>query len=136
LWPTIQKQLDAARVEYQAYETKSPGDATIQTRAALNSGVEIIVVVGGDGTLSEAAEGFSNSTMTSMFCRPRSIHLQHSAFFLPVRGTTSLAGSTVVARLSQSGWRQSSLFFVAKGARVASTFFTVAAMVLKSRSFV
>jgi YegS/Rv2252/BmrU family lipid kinase len=58
LWPTLQKQLDAARVEYQAYETKSPGDATIQTRAALNSGVEIIVVVGGDGTLSEAAEGF------------------------------------------------------------------------------
>src|SRR5215217_8784509 len=58
LWPTIQKQLDAARVEYQAYETKAPGDATIQTRAALRSGVESVVVVGGDGTLSEAAEGF------------------------------------------------------------------------------
>ena len=29
LWPTIQKQLDAAGVEYQAYETKAPGDATI-----------------------------------------------------------------------------------------------------------
>ncbi|HSE16532.1 MAG TPA: YegS/Rv2252/BmrU family lipid kinase [Pyrinomonadaceae bacterium] len=58
LWPTIQKQLDAARVEYQAYETKSPGDATIKTRAALRSGVESVVVVGGDGTLSETAEGF------------------------------------------------------------------------------
>jgi YegS/Rv2252/BmrU family lipid kinase len=58
LWPTIQKQLDAARVEYQAYETKGPADATIQTRAALRSGVESVVVVGGDGTLSEAAEGF------------------------------------------------------------------------------
>jgi YegS/Rv2252/BmrU family lipid kinase len=58
LWPTIQKQLDAARVEYQAYETKAPGDATIKTRAALRSGVESVVVVGGDGTLSETAEGF------------------------------------------------------------------------------
>lgn len=58
MWPTIQKQLDAARVEYQAYETKRPGDATRQTRAALRSGVESVVVVGGDGTLSETAEGF------------------------------------------------------------------------------
>ena len=58
LWPTIQKQLDAARVEYQAYETKAPGDATRQTREALRSGVESVVVIGGDGTLSETAEGF------------------------------------------------------------------------------
>src|SRR5215211_40248 len=58
VWPTIKQQLDAARVEYQAYETKSPGDATIQTRAALRSGTDAVVVVGGDGTLSEAAEGF------------------------------------------------------------------------------
>jgi diacylglycerol kinase (ATP) len=58
LWPTIKKQLDAARVEYQAYETKAPGDATVQTRAALRSGVESVVVVGGDGTLGETAEGF------------------------------------------------------------------------------
>ena len=58
LWPTIQKQLDAARVEYQAYETKAPGDATIKTREALRSGVESVVVVGGDGTLGETALGF------------------------------------------------------------------------------
>jgi diacylglycerol kinase (ATP) len=58
LWPTIQQKLDAAGVEYQTSETKSPGDATLLTRAALKSGVETIVVVGGDGTLSEAAEGF------------------------------------------------------------------------------
>jgi diacylglycerol kinase (ATP) len=57
-WPMIQKQLDAHRVEYQAYETKSAGDATVQTRTALRSGVNAVFVVGGDGTLSEAAEGF------------------------------------------------------------------------------
>ena len=58
MWPTIQKQLNAAGLKYEAYETKAPGDATIRTREALRSGVETIVVVGGDGTLSEAAEGF------------------------------------------------------------------------------
>ena len=54
VWPIIQKQL----VGYEAYETTSPGDATNKVRAALESGVESVVVVGGDGTLSEAAEGF------------------------------------------------------------------------------
>src|ERR1051325_5768352 len=57
-WPTIKSQLDAAGIEYQAYETKAPGDATIKTRAALQSGVESVVCVGGDGTLSEVVEGF------------------------------------------------------------------------------
>ena len=58
LWPIIKEKLDAARVEYQAYETKAPGDATIKTRQALRSGIESVVVVGGDGTLGETAEGF------------------------------------------------------------------------------
>lgn len=58
VWPTIKKQLDTAGIEYQAYETKAAGDATTQTRAALKSGIQSIVVVGGDGTLSEVAEGF------------------------------------------------------------------------------
>src|SRR6185369_5845347 len=58
LWPSIKQKLDATGVEYQAYETKAPGDATAQTRASLKSGTQSIIVVGGDGTLSEAAEGF------------------------------------------------------------------------------
>ena len=57
-WPRIQQQLDAAGIEYQAYETTSAGDATTRVRAALTSGFGTVVVVGGDGTLSEAAEGF------------------------------------------------------------------------------
>jgi diacylglycerol kinase (ATP) len=57
-WSTIQKQLAAAGVDYQTRETSSPADATVKTRAALQAGIECVVVVGGDGTLSEAAEGF------------------------------------------------------------------------------
>jgi diacylglycerol kinase (ATP) len=57
-WPVIQKQLDAAGFKYQAYETKATGDATVKTRAALRAGIDTVAVVGGDGTLSEVAEGF------------------------------------------------------------------------------
>ncbi|HEU0252530.1 MAG TPA: YegS/Rv2252/BmrU family lipid kinase [Pyrinomonadaceae bacterium] len=57
-WPTIKQQLDAARVDYDVHETTAPGDATTKTRAALKSGIETVVVVGGDGTLGETSEGF------------------------------------------------------------------------------
>ncbi len=58
VWPEIKRKLDASGVEYQAYETTARGDATSKTRAFLRSGINSIAVVGGDGTLSEAAEGF------------------------------------------------------------------------------
>jgi diacylglycerol kinase family enzyme len=58
LWPEIKNQLDAAGVDYQTHQTRRAGDATLETRAALNAGNDLIVVVGGDGTLSEAAQGF------------------------------------------------------------------------------
>ena len=58
MWPTIKQHLATVGIEYEAYETKAPGDATTRVRAALKSGTESIIVVGGDGTLSEAAEGF------------------------------------------------------------------------------
>jgi len=58
VWPEIKRKLDASGVEYQAYETTARGDATSKTRASLRSGINSIVVVGGDGTLGEAAEGF------------------------------------------------------------------------------
>ena len=57
-WPAIKNRLDADGVHYKTYQTERQGDATLQTRVALNSGVQLIAVVGGDGTLSEAAAGF------------------------------------------------------------------------------
>jgi diacylglycerol kinase (ATP) len=57
-WPIIKQQLDDANFKYNAYETKTAGDATAVTRSALRNGVNSIAVIGGDGTLSEVAEGF------------------------------------------------------------------------------
>lgn len=57
-WPRVRGFLESAGVSYESYETTSPGDATVRTRGALREGFSTIAVVGGDGTLSEVAEGF------------------------------------------------------------------------------
>jgi YegS/Rv2252/BmrU family lipid kinase len=57
-WPNVKDQLQAAGIGFELYETTHAGDATVKTQAALQSGVTTIAVVGGDGTLSEAAQGF------------------------------------------------------------------------------
>jgi len=57
-WPSIKDQLLANGIEFDFHETTHAGDATAKTQAALNAGVTTIAAVGGDGTLSEAAQGF------------------------------------------------------------------------------
>lgn len=74
VWPIIEKQLEEAKFNYQLYETLHQGDATGRTRKALREGTEMIAVVGGDGTLSEVAEGFfefnSNSEVLPAVINP------------------------------------------------------------------
>ncbi|MBA2527961.1 MAG: hypothetical protein H0V18_19600 [Pyrinomonadaceae bacterium] len=57
-WPIVCEQLQATGLHFDSYETTQPGDAALRTRAALRDGITTIALVGGDGTLSEAAEGF------------------------------------------------------------------------------
>jgi diacylglycerol kinase (ATP) len=57
-WPKIKSALTEACISFDAHETTHAGDATERTRAALRDDYNIIAVVGGDGTLSEAASGF------------------------------------------------------------------------------
>ena len=57
-WPTIEAALRRRKLDFRLCETAGPGDATTRSRAAIKEGCVTIAVVGGDGTLSEAAEGF------------------------------------------------------------------------------
>ena len=57
-WTVIRARLDQSGIGYKVSETEAAGDATILTRSALERGCEIVGVVGGDGTLSEAAAGY------------------------------------------------------------------------------
>ena len=57
-WALVEAALQNSQIQFKRYETACAGDATARTRGELRSGRELIAVVGGDGTLSEAAEGF------------------------------------------------------------------------------
>ena len=57
-WPIVEAALKRADIKYDVYLTTEPGDAIVRTRDALRRGTTTVAVVGGDGTLSEAAEGF------------------------------------------------------------------------------
>jgi YegS/Rv2252/BmrU family lipid kinase len=57
-WPIIQARLKQSDISYDLHATEFAGSATSETRAALKSGCRLAAVVGGDGTLSEAAAGF------------------------------------------------------------------------------
>jgi diacylglycerol kinase (ATP) len=58
VWPGIESSFKENQIKFESHVTTQAGDATIAARAALRDGYEIIAVVGGDGTLSEAAAGF------------------------------------------------------------------------------
>ena len=58
VWPGINASLEKSQINFDIHVTTQAGDATVAARTALREGYEVIAVVGGDGTLSEAAAGF------------------------------------------------------------------------------
>jgi len=57
-WPRIKTLARDRLGPFQAYLTNGPGDAIRLTRLALLEGAEMVVCVGGDGTLNEVVNGF------------------------------------------------------------------------------
>jgi YegS/Rv2252/BmrU family lipid kinase len=56
--PALQEALREAGATFEVVLTRFAGDATAQVREALRRGVAGVAVVGGDGTLNEAVNGF------------------------------------------------------------------------------
>ena len=57
-WDRIAKLLRSSLGDFEQVMTRAPGEATSLSRAALRDGFEMIVAVGGDGTLNEVVGGF------------------------------------------------------------------------------
>lgn len=57
-WPGIKRQLMTEGLAFDYQLTGRPGDATVLSQEALKKGYNVIVAVGGDGTLNEVANGF------------------------------------------------------------------------------
>lgn len=61
-WPLMERLLRANLDELDYAFTEGPGHATLLAREALRSGWEMVVSVGGDGTLNEVINGFFEDT--------------------------------------------------------------------------
>ena len=57
-WPTVRSLLERTLGPVDARFTEAPNHATTLARDALDSGADLIVAIGGDGTLNEVANGF------------------------------------------------------------------------------
>src|SRR5690554_2301656 len=57
-WPLLERLLRANLPEMDFAFTEGPAHATLLAREALRTGWEMIVAIGGDGTLNEVANGF------------------------------------------------------------------------------
>lgn len=57
-WPEIEALARDRLGSFQSLFTTGPGDATRLARSALMDGAELVVCVGGDGTLNEVVNGF------------------------------------------------------------------------------
>jgi YegS/Rv2252/BmrU family lipid kinase len=60
-WDRIAKLLRSSLGNFEHAVTQAPGDATTLSLAALRAGTEMVVAVGGDGTLNEVVGGFFDS---------------------------------------------------------------------------
>src|SRR5918992_5744507 len=56
-WPEIRKRAAAVGLDGEARISGGPGDISALTRNAVADGADLIVAVGGDGTVNEAVNG-------------------------------------------------------------------------------
>jgi len=103
VWPLIKTELAAAKIEYDTYITSAVGDATVQTRRALHAGTRLIVVVGGDGSLSEAAEGYFEFSANSEQL-PKPINREAALAVLPAGTGDDFARGLVGQRAALNIW--------------------------------
>ena len=105
-WPVIRTRLDHSGIDYDLYETQRAGDATLGTRAALEKNCSLIAVVGGDGTLSEAAAGFfaPNEGMDTSDTLPVAINPNAALAILPAGTGDDFARNLMGRRAPLDHW--------------------------------
>jgi YegS/Rv2252/BmrU family lipid kinase len=114
-WGKIKTQLDAAGVDYQLHHTNRKGDATLKARAALKSGTQLIVVVGGDGTLSETAEGFFEFNDEELEVSPVPINPEATLAVLPAGTGDDFARGLRRKRAPLNEWIDTLVAYVRAG---------------------
>jgi YegS/Rv2252/BmrU family lipid kinase len=106
-WPKVRAALQEGGLDFAAYETAFAGDATRRTREALRTGYSTIAVVGGDGTLSEAAAGFfdfDEDAQGANFSLPSRINAGAALAILPAGTGDDFARGLACGRESVDEW--------------------------------
>src|SRR5438067_8738040 len=57
-WPRLREIIHEAYGPFESHFTESAGDGTRLAREALTGGAELVVAMGGDGTINEVVNGF------------------------------------------------------------------------------
>jgi diacylglycerol kinase (ATP) len=107
-WDSVKGLLTEGGVRFDMHETRHAGDATAQVRAALGAGYETIAVVGGDGTLSEAAAGFFDERAegTDALALPEPVNKDAVLAPLPAGTGDDFARGLTAGRESAERWAQ------------------------------
>jgi diacylglycerol kinase family enzyme len=83
-WPRVREALARGGVTFDAHESVRQGETEERTRAALRGGYRTVAVVGGDGTLSAAANGyFGDCALLPAGESPRPVNASAALAFLP-----------------------------------------------------
>jgi len=94
---------------FRVRETSAPGEAIVMAREAAHEGVDVVVAVGGDGTMNEVADGLAGSATRLLFVPHGTGNVFAGEFSLPrsVEGCLDLlsSGKTISVRLAKANDR-------------------------------
>lgn len=142
-WPKVCAALQECGLDFDVYETAFAGDATDRTREALRAGYDTIAVVGGDGTLSEAAAGFFEATedkRSANLIMPSRLKVDAALAILPAGTGDDFARGLAGRRETITEWSKRLIAHARTGdfsrTRIVDVIAGFAAMEQGSRSFI
>jgi YegS/Rv2252/BmrU family lipid kinase len=106
----VRSYLSAHGLPFRLRETTAPGDAVVMAREAALEGADAVVMVGGDGTMNEVADGLAGSATRLAFVPHGTGNVFAREFSLPgsVEGCLDLlsSGKTISIRLAKANDRR------------------------------
>jgi YegS/Rv2252/BmrU family lipid kinase len=106
----VRAYLSARGLPFRIRETAAPGDAVVMAREAVHAGADAVVAVGGDGTMSEVADGLAGSATRLAFVPHGTGNVFAREFSLPasVEGCLDLlsTGKTIAVRMAKANDRR------------------------------